>query len=488
MNEVRFSILVHTVDTDASMFRETLQSICDLFYMNYEVIVLDSNPYSTIPTLIDEIMPRDGRLTYKKLSRVMNNSEAYNVGLRLIGGDYCLFLGQYDLLSPDILRRVEEHCVSTLIPDNKELDFDDLTKAASGNRLRQWKVTSPDLIYTDYDEIIDGTRMHPHFLGGFSPELLVQSYYFDQAFFVSMTLLRKTGFLNEDLYYGELYDYQLRMLEVYRKYKDIRHPSHNYRVEHLDGLMYHKRIRDIERTSDAIRKERYVALKTISERYMNRNRVAGRVVSDRAHQNWKWERRGADYALKKNDFLVLKDKDVKIQNYDKALEKMYAHLKQWDVAVVGGMFVHGSKILNCGYIYDKDGVIYPACAGQKVRDRGYEDRICLAQDVSMVDPGFCMIDEKIYRKLGGFRRGLLGRDAMLDFCLRVKNAGYRVVYEPGVVVNRNSSTPESSKESHDNLLNVYGPKGTSDKIRFEDGDEFYNQNLPLGVWNYSLFD
>jgi GT2 family glycosyltransferase len=221
---------------------------------------------------------------------------------------------------------------------------------------------------------------------------------------------------------------------------------------------------------------------------MNRNRVAGRVVSDRAHQNWKWERRGADYTSKKNDFLVLKDKDVKIQNYDKALEKMYAHLKQWDVAVVGGMFVHGSKILNCGYIYDKDGVIYPACAGQKVRDRGYEDRICLAQDVSMVDPGFCMIDEKIYRKLGGFRRGLLGRDAMLDFCLRVKNAGYRVVYEPGVVVNRNSSTPESSKESHDNLLNVYGPKGTSDKIRFEDGDEFYNQNLPLGVWNYSLFD
>ena len=487
MNEVRFSILVHTVDTNPAYFREMIESISALTYMNFEVFVLDSNPTSTILNIIEEVMPRDGRVNYKKLSRVMRDSEALNIGLRLIGGDYCLFLGQYDLLSYDFLNRIEEYCISTLIPENKELDFDDLTKAASGNRLRQWKMTSPDLIYTDFDEIIDGTRMNPHFLGGFSPERLVQSNYFDRAFLVSLTLLRKVGFMNEDLSYGELYDYLLRILEVYRKYSDPRHPTTNFNIAHLDGLLYHKRVRDIESESGVIRKTRYDILKSISEKYMNRNSIAAKIIPDNSKRFWRWERRGNDFFQKKNDYILLKDKDVKVRNQDKALAKMYGHLKQWDVAVVGAKFVHGSKILNCGYIYDKEGVIYPACAGQKSREGGYEDRICLAQDVSMVDPGFCMIDEKIYKRLGGFRKGLLGRDAMLDFCLRVKSAGYRVVYEPSVVVQRNNYTPESSKLSHDKLLNVYGPNGTSSKIRFEDGDEFYNQNLPMGVSNYYLF-
>ena len=90
-------------------------------------------------------------------------------------------------------------------------------------------------------------------------------------------------------------------------------------------------------------------------------------------------------------------------------------------------------------------------------------------------------------KLGGFRKGLLGRDAMLDYCLRARAAGYRVIYEPGVKVHRNYSTPESSKQSHDNLLKYYGEEGSSEKVRFANSDEFYNTNLPMGVSNYYLY-
>ena len=488
MNEVRFSILVHAIDTDVSYFRKTLESISALEYMNFEAFVLDSNPVSIIPALIEEVMPRDGRITYKKLSRTMRTSEAYNIGLRLIGGDYCLFLGQYDTISPFLLQRIEEKCVSSLIPENRELDFDDLTKAASGNRLRQWKVSACDLIYTDFDEVRDGLRQNPHFLGGFSPERLVQSYYFDQAFVVSMTLLRKVGFMNEDLKYGELYEYLLRILEVYRHCSDPRHPSHNFDVGHIEGLLYHKCFRkEEEDNKKVLLKERYEILKGISEKYISRNKIAARLVLDHSKKHWKWERRGSEYIERKNDYILLKDKDIKVSNQDKALDRMYGHLKQWDVAVVGARFIHGNKILNCGYIYDEEGILFPACAGQSVYSKGYEDRICLAQDVSVVDPGFCMLDEKVFRKLGGFRKGLLGRDAMLDYCLRARAAGYRVIYEPGVKVHRNYSTPESSKQSHDNLLKYYGEEGSSEKVRFANSDEFYNTNLPMGVSNYYLY-
>ncbi len=487
MNEVRFSILAHARKTDPELFREMLQSIYELDYMNFEFIVLDSNPVSVLSAMISEIFDGDGRVVYKKMTRELRNSESYNVGLRMMSGDYLCIIGQYDCVASDWLIRMEKACISTLIPGKRDLNFDDLTRAASGGRLRQWKLTAPDLIYTDYDEIIDGTRMHPHFLGAFNPELLIQYDYIGSSMAISMELLRRLRFFDEALEVGEMFDYKLRMLEFYRKCADQRFPSHNFLIEHCQGLLYHKRIRDIgidkKRTYD---KERYDIETSLIKKYLERNHISGSLANDRNYKIHPIKRKGSDYFTKKKDFIVLKDKNVRVQGQERALARMYGHMKQWDVAVVGGKFVEGGDIVNCGYIYDSDGIIYPACSGQRASKNGYEYRISLPQDVSMVDPGFCMMDAALYKKLGGMRPGMLKRDAMLEYCLRVRQAGYRVIYDPGVVVHVNDIKPESSEQSHNILMSIYGPDGTSNKIRIEDGDPFYNQYLPLGVENYVL--
>ena len=206
MNEVRFSILAHARKTDPELFREMLQSIYELDYMNFEFIVFDSNPVSILSAMISEIFGGDGRVVYKKMTHELRNSESYNVGLRMMSGDYLCIIGQYDCVASDWLIRMEKACISTLIPGKRDLNFDDLTRAASGGRLRQWKLTAPDLIYTDYDEIIDGTRMHPHFLGAFNPELLIQYDYIGSGMAISMELLRLLRFFDEALEVGEMFE------------------------------------------------------------------------------------------------------------------------------------------------------------------------------------------------------------------------------------------------------------------------------------------
>jgi glycosyltransferase involved in cell wall biosynthesis len=487
MNEVRFSILVHARNTDLELFREMLRSVYELNYMNYELIVLDSNSVALLSGVINEITQGDGRITYKSLSHELNDSESYNIGLRMMSGDYLCIIGQYDCVAADWLEKMERVCISSLIPEKRNIDFNDLTKAASGGRLRQWKITAPDVIYTDYDEIIEGTRMNPHFLGAFNPELLLQYDYIGSGMAISMGLLRKLRFFDESLSVGELYEYKLRMLEYYRKTTDARYPSHNFDVIHCSGLLYHKRIRDIgidrKRIYD---KRRYETETTLIEKYLSRNYIHGNLSKDKNYVIHPLKRKGSDFISKKKDYILIKDKNVRVMAQERATSRMYGHLKQWDVAVVGGKFVSGSKIVNCGYIYDENGIIYPACYGQRVSENGYGYRISLAQDVSMVDPGFCMMDASIYKKLGGLRPGMLKRDAMLEYCLRVQQAGYRIIYDPNIVVHVEDMTPESSEQSHNMLMSLYGPNGSNSKIRIENGDPFYNPYLPAGVENYRL--
>jgi len=484
MDEVRFTIIVHAHDTDPFLFKKMIKSISDINYKNFELIIIDSNQITALlPSLINEIMPRDGRVVYRK-ARLMNEAEALNAGLRLMSGDYCLFLGQYDMLSPSLFAEIERICISSLLPpENSDIDFNILTKAASGDRLRLWKRTAPDLIYTDYDEIVDGTRMNPHFEGGFSPELLCQSYYFNRAFAISIGLLRRVGIFDTKYIYGHIYDYLLRILDESRKNENS---SERIRIYHLPGLYYHliKRIYNIS-AGKKIDKDIYIDLRRAALSYLNRNGFMRKLSNEPDSGIWAFGRETNIEGIRKNDYILMKDDDVKVNAFPKAIADMYSYLKEKDVAVVGAKFVNKGRIINCGFIYDENGFIYPACSGNNSRDRGYENRICLTQDVSMVDPSFCLIDEKIFRHLGGFNTGMLARDAMLDFCLRAISRGYRIVYDANVTAQKNEIYNGSSEMSHNKLLEYYGENGSS-KIRFSDGDRYYNPNLRMGVTNYFI--
>ena len=90
-----------------------------------------------------------------------------------------------------------------------------------------------------------------------------------------------------------------------------------------------------------------------------------------------------------------------------------------------------------------------------------------------------MIDAKVYRKLQGLDATLSGREQMLDFCLRARAAGYRVVVEPAVLVRSPGKDDESTRSSHEVLLDKW-------QEVLAKGDPSYNPNLPMGLNNYRL--
>ncbi len=96
----------------------------------------------------------------------------------------------------------------------------------------------------------------------------------------------------------------------------------------------------------------------------------------------------------------------------------------------------------------------------------------------MVDFRYCMIDAKVYRKLGGLDPKLSGRDQMLDFCLRAKKTGYRTIVDPGSL-SKVPANRMSSRVSHEAMLEKWANL-------LAEGDPYYNPNLPMGLLNYRL--
>ncbi len=479
MNDVRFSIIIHAKNTDVELFKNAMRNLQKVSYLNFQIILFDSNTNPFVKNVFDEVFSKDKRAIYRKLNKKFYDAQVYNLGLRLIDGDFCCFLGQYDFFSYNILKKVENVCISSLIPEKEDMDFDDLRMAASKNKLRLWKESCPNLIYMDYDEIIDNIRQNPHFLGAFSPELLVQKDYFKNAFFISIGLLKEVGLFNEKLITGEIYEYELRILERYLKVGG----KNKIKPYHISGLLFHKTIENVD--DDEKREyenKKYQIKKTIAKAYFDKNKIEIIIEDDKDKQYWKLKRIAKKDVLMQSDYILLKNKNIVVKNEKKSLSSMYSYLEERDVAAVGGKFVSGNLILNCGFIFDKDGVIYPACATQDAREKGYDDRMILSREVSMVDPSFCMIKKSIFNKLGGFDIGLTKRDSMLSFCLKAINRGYRIIFDPDVIVKSTEIMNESNEESNKKLNEIFSSGDYRGKI--SEGDIYYNENLYMGVQNY----
>ena len=99
----------------------------------------------------------------------------------------------------------------------------------------------------------------------------------------------------------------------------------------------------------------------------------------------------------------------------------------------------------------------------------------------MVDQALFMIDAKTFERVGGFDRRLTGRALMLDLCLKVRQLGQRIVFDPGVVARKKHEEDVLFDElSTATLYELWGEL-------LAKGDPYYNRNLPMGLQNYRLF-
>lgn len=444
MAEAYFTLVVWTYDTDMDFFKNMLESIDDQEYRNFELYILDNNPDYFIESTIKEFFPdMVDKVHYRRLKKKSGGAYAFNIGAHFAEGDHLVYVGQHDRLSPNTLGDL----------NNKILELGE----------------NDSIIYTDHDELVGLDRMNPHFKGDFNKELFLHTNYIGTFICLPVDTYRQLGEFNEKASKAYVYEYLLRAC-----FKKL--PIH-----HIASLLYHVRP-EKKPLNKAERKAAVYACKEHMALAINYLRQAGVNCEGRPdYSNKKWyiDYDSSDFRRFGGDYKYLHESNVRLFTRNN-VQRMYGYLKQPDVAVVGVRFIHrGFTIDNIGYIYDNEGVTYPAFYGQKIYQESYDGLASLPRDVAMVDAGCCLIDEKVYRMLGGFDARLSGRDAMLDFCLRAKTKGYRTVVVPACIARYKNKNNESSGESHDALVEKHGEILAS-------GDGLYNKNLPMGLSNYIL--
>ena len=111
------------------------------------------------------------------------------------------------------------------------------------------------------------------------------------------------------------------------------------------------------------------------------------------------------------------------------------------------------------------------------------------QDMSAVT-GACMLTKReAFVKAGGFEKELSVAFNDVDLCLRIGQCGYRIVYDPFAELYHDESRtrgPEDTPEKVKRFQNEIEYFRTHHLKILKDGDPYYNPNLSLKKWNYSL--
>lgn len=474
-----FSLIVVCSNTKEVFFKDCLESVIAQKYDKWEMYIIDDDVSGRVEKITKEFFPRDTRVHYRKIKNHKGKAYALNIGFHFAEGDYVIPLNSHDRLDAQFMVSIADAIVS-----NNDID----------------------VVYSDHSDLegIDITNIH--IKQDLNVELLLRTNYIGNVVAIRRGAIKNVGLVREALEEAYIYEYLLRCVEKKLKFF------------HISKFLYYKRITfdssyerlleqsDLgstnEQESDGLKgiiksifSDSNVKPKSKNNRvyddlvykeemasanaYLIRNNIKAEIKSVPSGKYWKIIYDGSDVYKHSKDYIMIKDRDVKVSDKH-FLEKLYGYIKQKDIAVVGARFAKPFWMVeNSGYIYSDEGEIYPAFYNTKLRDGGYENIQLIPREIGMVDGAFCMISKKAYRSLGGFDSSLSGRDIMLDFCIRARAKGYRVVIDPSIVVRKRELSNVSEEKSHNILLEKVG-----DEIK--KGDKYYSKNFVMGLNNHVI--
>jgi cellulose synthase/poly-beta-1,6-N-acetylglucosamine synthase-like glycosyltransferase len=161
------------------------------------------------------------------------------------------------------------------------------------------------------------------------------------------------------------------------------------------------------------------------------------------------------------------------------LEQLVARVNLPRVAAVGVMLYYpDNTIQHAGVILGLGGVAGHAHFGMRRGSHGYFGRAYLEQDVSCVTAACMVMRSEVFSELGGFDEGLAVAGNDVDLCIRVRRAGWRILWTPMVEFFHHES---ASFGPHDRGKQYLHDRALM-RRRWEpilDADPFYNRNLSL---------
>lgn len=168
--------------------------------------------------------------------------------------------------------------------------------------------------------------------------------------------------------------------------------------------------------------------------------------------------------------------------HDDWLAEMVSQAVRPGVGAVGAkLYYPDDTIQHAGVIVGLGGVAGHAYLGQSSKFLGQASRACLTQNLSAVTAACLLVKKQVYEEVGGLDESLKVAFNDVDFCLRIREAGYRNIWTPFASLYHHESlsrgyedTPEKRARFQDEVLFM--------KNRWSrelDDDPAYNPNLSL---------
>ena len=196
---------------------------------------------------------------------------------------------------------------------------------------------------------------------------------------------------------------------------------------------------------------------------------------------------GAKYA--RGEYFLLLNNDTEIINPD-CLEELLGYCMRSDVGGVGArLYYEDDTIQHAGVVIGFGGIAGHCFVMQPRGTTGYCHRIICAQDYSAVTAACMMVKKEAFEKVGGLSEDLAVAFNDIDFCLKLRKAGYLIVYNPYAELYHYESKSRGLEDTPEKVARFNREMAVFEKKWPEilrDGDPYYNPNLTLKSQDFSL--
>lgn len=196
---------------------------------------------------------------------------------------------------------------------------------------------------------------------------------------------------------------------------------------------------------------------------------------------------GASYA--KGEYLLLLNNDTMVINRD-WLEELLGYGMREDVGIVGARLYFGDDtIQHAGVVLGLGGMAGHCFVQFPKYDPGYFSRILTAQDYSAVTAACMLVRKSVFDEVQGMTEDLAVAFNDVDFCLKVRKAGYLVVYNPYVELYHFESKSRGLEDTPEKLERFHKEIAELEKRWpgiFMNPDPYYNPNLTLKTQDFAL--
>lgn len=191
----------------------------------------------------------------------------------------------------------------------------------------------------------------------------------------------------------------------------------------------------------------------------------------------------------KGDYLLFLNNDVKIIDPD-WLTEMLGVCQRKEVGAVGAKLIYpDNTIQHAGCVVGMGGIAGNMFVNMPAERTGYLHKASILQDMSCVTAACMMMKKSVFLEAGGFTEELAVAFNDVDLCLKVRSHGHLIVYDPYVKLYHYESKSRGTEDSDEKVRRFqteieYMRCHWLDILR--NGDPYYNKNLSLTKWNYSL--